>query len=250
MGESITFDRVRDAPFVLLDDARVGMEGCARLYTAPREIVIARRPDEVAPALARIEALLSQGYAMAGHIGYEAGLALEPRLAPLADARSGADGPLIWMGAFDGWRDMSARRWPHGWECAKPNPAPRIGPMVPAIGAGAYAQAFDHIAEAIRAGDIYQANFTFPLTGPWSGDPWPLCPIARQRRGGHGGILFDGQYWLLSLSPELFFEAQGRQLRAKPMKGTRPRGSTPKATPHWPANCRKRQGSVGKPDDP
>jgi para-aminobenzoate synthetase/4-amino-4-deoxychorismate lyase len=189
MGESITFDRVRDAPFVLLDDARVGMEGCARLYTAPREIVIARRPDEVAPALARIEALLSQGYAMAGHIGYEAGLALEPRLAPLADARSGADGPLIWMGAFDGWRDMSSAQVA-AWldECAKPNPAPRIGPMVPAIGAGAYAQAFDHIAEAIRAGDIYQANFTFPLTGPWSGDPlasMPNCAPAAGRPWRH-----------------------------------------------------------------
>lgn len=231
MGESITFDRVRDAPFVLLDDARVGMEGCARLYAAPREIVIARRPDEVAPALARIEALLSQGYAMAGHIGYEAGLALEPRLAPLADARSGADGPLIWMGAFDGWRDMSGAQVA-AWldECAMPNPAPRIGPLVPAIGAGAYAQAFDHIAEAIRAGDIYQANFTFPLTGPWSGDPISLyAQLRASGGGGHGGILFDGQYWLLSLSPELFFEAQGRQLRAKPMKGTRPRGGTPES---------------------
>lgn len=231
MGESITFDRVRDASFVLLDDARVGMEGCARLYAAPREIVIARRPDEVAPALARIEALLSQGYAMAGHIGYEAGLALEPRLAPLADARSGADGPLIWMGAFDGWRDMSGAQVA-AWldECAMPNPAPRIGPMVPAIGAGAYAQAFDHIAEAIRAGDIYQANFTFPLTGPWSGDPISIYGQLRASGGGgHGGILFDGQYWLLSLSPELFFEAQDRQLRAKPMKGTRPRGGTPES---------------------
>lgn len=231
MGDSIRNDRRRDAPFVLLDDARAGEQGCARLYTNPREIIVARQPKEVAPALARIEALIGQGYACAGHFGYEAGLALEPRLVPLAAARSGADGPLVWMGAFDGWQDMSGAQVGE-WlaEHAAHDPAPRIGPMVPAIGPGAYAAAFDHIAEAIRAGDIYQANFTFPLAGPWAGDPLALYAQLRSSGGGgHGGILFDGQYWLLSLSPELFFEAQGRELRAKPMKGTRPRGATPDA---------------------
>ncbi|MBB3957002.1 aminodeoxychorismate synthase component I [Novosphingobium sediminicola] len=236
MGDSIRNDRPYNAPFVLLDDARRNGasgadEGRARLYTNPREIIIARRPEEVAPALARIEALIGQGYACAGHFGYEAGLALEPRLAQLAAARSGADGPLVWMGAFDGWQDMSGAQvseWLAGQ--AQFDPAPRIGPMVPAIGPGAYTSAFDHIAEAIRAGDIYQANFTFPLAGPWAGDPLALYAQLRSSGGGgHGGILFDGQYWLLSLSPELFFEAQGRDLRAKPMKGTRPRGATPDA---------------------
>lgn len=231
MGDSTRNTRRHNAPFVLLDDARAGDEGRARLYTDPREIIIARRPDEVAPALARIEAKIAQGYACAGHIGYEAGLALEPRLAPLAAARSGADGPLVWMGAFDGWQDMAGAQV-GAWLAAHAaqDPAPRIGPMVPAIGPGAYAAAFGHIAEAIRAGDIYQANFTFPLAGPWAGDPLALYAQLRgSGGGGHGGILFDGQYWLLSLSPELFFDAQGRDLRAKPMKGTRPRGATPEA---------------------
>lgn len=236
MGDSLTSDKVRRAPFVLLDDARQqaaegGETGGARLYTNPRAIVIARRPEEVAPALEQIESLLAQGHAMAGHIAYEAGLALEPRLAPLAAARSGADGPLIWMGAFDGWQAMSGKDVA-AWlaDHALGDPAPRIGPMVPAIGPGAYAAAFAPIAEAIRAGDIYQANFTFPLAGPWSGDPLALYAQLRESGGGgHGGILFDGQYWLLSLSPELFFAAQGGDLRAKPMKGTRPRGQDPQA---------------------
>ena len=36
-------------PFILLDDAR-SQGGMARLYRAAIELVIARRPDEVAPA--------------------------------------------------------------------------------------------------------------------------------------------------------------------------------------------------------
>src|SRR3546814_6777742 len=36
----------------------------------------------------------------------EAGLALEQRLLPLADARSGAAGPLVWLGLFDAAREI------------------------------------------------------------------------------------------------------------------------------------------------
>jgi para-aminobenzoate synthetase/4-amino-4-deoxychorismate lyase len=44
------------APFLLLDDARQGDDGSARLYENPLEIVVARREDEVAAALDRIAA--------------------------------------------------------------------------------------------------------------------------------------------------------------------------------------------------
>jgi para-aminobenzoate synthetase/4-amino-4-deoxychorismate lyase len=47
--------------------------------------------------------LRGDGLHLAGYLAYEAGLALEPRLAPLAAARSGAAGPLVWFGAFDGY---------------------------------------------------------------------------------------------------------------------------------------------------
>jgi para-aminobenzoate synthetase/4-amino-4-deoxychorismate lyase len=46
-------------------------------------------------------------------------------------------------------------------------------------------------------------------------------------RVGWGGIVHDGQRWLLSLSPELFFRIEGGRIAARPMKGTAPRGRTP-----------------------
>jgi len=99
-------------PFILLDDARTEGASAARLYRAPSEVVIARRPDEVAPALARIEALRRDGAALAGWLAYEAGLALEPRLAGLATKRTGAAGPLVWFGAFAGWETIPAAQVP------------------------------------------------------------------------------------------------------------------------------------------
>ncbi len=78
--------------------------------------------------------------------------------------------------------------------------------------------------EAIRAGDIYQANLTMPLAGPARGDPLALYAAIRPTAGaGYGGVVFDGSHWLLSFSPELFFSLKGREAKVKPMKGTRPR---------------------------
>ena len=212
-------------PFILLDDARPDGASPARLYRQPAEIVIARRPDEVDAALQRIDGLARQGFDMAGYLAYEAGLALEPRLAPLAEARSGAAGPLVWFGAFKGHEMIAPGQVPGWLERHARGPRGTIGPDSPEISPGGYAHAFAAMQEAISAGDIYQANLTFPLAGAWSGDPLALYAAIRPSAGaGYGGIVFDGSHWLLSFSPELFFALKEGAATVKPMKGTRPRG--------------------------
>ena len=215
-------------PFILLDDARPEGASDARLYRDPVEIVVARRADEVAPALERIGELNRQGRDLAGYLAYEAGLALEPRLAALAARRTGAAGPLVWFGAFDGHQTIPSADVPKWLESHAAGPRGTIGPMDPQISPGGYARAFARLREAILAGDIYQANLTFPLAGSWRGDPLSLYGSIRPAAGsGYGGIVFDGSHWLLSFSPELFFAVKDGAAMAKPMKGTRPRGATP-----------------------
>ena len=214
-------------PFVLLDDARSQGASDARLYRGAAEVICARRADEVLPALARIEALAGEGWHLAGHIAYEAGLALEPRLAPLAAARSGADGPLVWFGAFRGYETIAAAQMPL-WLAENAGDAASIGPLEPQLSPGAYRAAFDALQQAIADGDIYQANLSFPLAGGWQGDPIALYAAIRPAAGaGHGGIVHDGSHWLLSFSPELFFALKDGAALARPMKGTRPRGRLP-----------------------
>ena len=214
-----------NGPFILLDDARPTGASPARLYRDPIELVVARRVAEVGPALERIEALRAAGHDLAGYMAYEAGLALEDRLTPLAEARTGANGPLIWFGAFTGYTAIAAADVP-GWlgDNGANGPA-RVGPLDPAISAGAYGRTFAALQEAIAAGDIYQANLTFPLKGSWRGDPLAIYAALRPAAGaGYGGVVFDGSHWLLSFSPELFFAEQDGAATVKPMKGTRPRG--------------------------
>ena len=212
------------APFILLDDARTDAASPARLYDAPREVVVARNVNEVLPALERLSVLRAEGLHLAGYLAYEAGLALEPRLAALAPPRTGAAGPLVWFGAFESYRELAADEV-SAWLAEQASGTAQVGPLDPQLSAGGYAQAFAALQERIAAGDIYQANLTFALAGSYRGDPLALYASARPAAGaGYGGVVFDGSHWLLSFSPELFFAERDGAALVKPMKGTRPRG--------------------------
>ena len=212
-------------PFVLLDDARADGASDAQLFEDPRAVFVARRPDEVLPVLEAADAARREsGGTLAGYLAYEAGLAMEPRLAPLAAARSGAMGPLVWFGLFGGPTRIPAADVPT-WLQQRGAGRASIGPLAPQVSVRAYLDNFALLNEAIRAGDIYQANLTLPLEGPANGDPVALYRAIRPAaQAGYGGLIFDGSHWLLSFSPELFFSLKGRAAKVKPMKGTRPRG--------------------------
>jgi len=212
-----------DAPFVLLDDARAN--GAQTLYREPVEIISARAPDEVRPALQRVRGAIAQGKHAAGWIGYEAGHALDPKLSPLARRAAPEEPWLLWFGLFETAETLA----PDTLEGLLPDPAgawasdPR-----PLIDRADYDAALERTKAFIAAGDIYQANLSFRATVALHGHPLAHYARLRAQAGaGWGGIVFDGTHWLLSLSPELFFRIDGARIVTRPMKGTAPRGRTP-----------------------
>ncbi len=219
MGEPI--------PFILLDDARESGAADALLYQAPGAVFAAFHANDVEQVLSEAHAAhKTTGGHLAGYIAYEAGLALEKKLAPLANARSGGAGPLVWLGLFDDAPQRIAAADVPGWLAARGSgDKTSIGPLDPQLSSGGYIAAFEALREAIHAGDIYQANLTYPLAGSYRGDPVTLYAQLRASAGaGYGGIVFDGSHWLLSFSPELFVALEDDAAKVKPMKGTRPRG--------------------------
>jgi para-aminobenzoate synthetase/4-amino-4-deoxychorismate lyase len=212
-------------PFVLLDDARESGAAEALFYASPARIFIARRADEVARVLEEADAArLATGGSLAGYIAYEAGLALEPKLGSLADRRTGAAGPLVWLALFEDEPERIAAADMPQWLAARGGSSASLGPLEPQLSPGGYAQAFETLCEAIRAGDIYQANLTYPLAGSYRGDPVALyAQLRASAKAGYGGLIFDGSHWQLSFSPELFVALDGDAAKVKPMKGTRPR---------------------------
>ncbi|HEX8526122.1 aminodeoxychorismate synthase component I [Allosphingosinicella sp.] len=213
----MTSSALGTAPFVLIDDQRPG--GRAFLHSEPAGIVETRDPAEVQACLRSLD-----GRSAAGFIAYEAGHALERKLAPLA--RSPADGepPLLWFGLFDRIQEVDVG-------VLLPDPAGAwAAPPRPLIERSAYEARVETVRRHIEAGDVYQVNLTFPAEVKVAGNPLALyATIRRRARAGHGAIAFTGAHWILSFSPELFFEIEGRRITARPMKGTAPRGADPQS---------------------
>jgi para-aminobenzoate synthetase/4-amino-4-deoxychorismate lyase len=196
-------------PFVLLDDARDG-GAPARLYAAPVRVVAAHAVGEVEGVLDAVRRATREGLHAAGFLAYEAGAAFEPSAGPFA----APGGPLAWFGLFEGYRTLADLPLPDpagGW----------IGEIEPEVTRDEYDAQLTRVLELIAAGDIYQANLTFRARLAVAGSPLALYARLRAAsKAGWGAVVATGERTLLSLSPELFFSADGDRLTCRPMKGT------------------------------
>ena len=208
-----------EGPFVLLDDARTHGASPARLYKNPVEVLTAHDGDELSALLVSLRQARQDGLHAAGFLGYEAGAHLLPGLTPAPS------GLRAWFGLFNNFSTIDAG----SVTSLLPDPAGVwMSELRPGISRDDYSQAFARVQEYIRAGDIYQANLTFPLTADYSGDPLALYAALRGRaRAGYGGVIWTGQTYYLSFSPELFFALKDQRITTKPMKGTAPRLTDP-----------------------
>lgn len=180
------------------------------VFTRPRREIVASSTGEVRGALAEAEAEAARGRWVAGLVGYEAGPGLDPALRAVPPG----PGPLAWFGVYDGPSPPRTE----GGDAA-------LGPLAPDVERGAYLAAVERIRERIARGDVYQVNHTLRLRGPFRGDPAALYRRLRAAQGGGlGALVHLGDRAVVSASPELFLERRGATVRARPMKGTAPRG--------------------------
>ena len=214
------------SPYVLLDDS-LTPGGRSLLFTGPERVVAAHAPEEVDAALDTVSAGLARGLHAAGFFAYELGYCLEPKLRDLlpADRRV----PLFWIGLFRTPRafdDAGARAWldAHGGaERAK------ISGLKLSWRREQYDRAFAAVEDYIAAGDVYQINLTMKYRFAFDGDPVALyAALRRKQRVAYGALIHAPELDVLSLSPELFFRRDGKHISTRPMKGTAPRGRTPR----------------------
>jgi para-aminobenzoate synthetase/4-amino-4-deoxychorismate lyase len=210
---------------ILIHDSR-RRAGESLLFENPGSVITTRRKQEIAPCLARLEEALAGGRWVAGYLSYELGLSFEERLEPLLPAVAAM--PLLWLGVYDRPRRLDAGE---AERCLGGSAGPASGQLDFArldLSRAGYERAFARIMDWIAAGDVYQVNLTFRARFRFSGDPVALYrELARKQPVEFGALMRADDHWLLSLSPELFLAAEDGALRARPMKGTAPRGRTP-----------------------
>ncbi|MEO3416572.1 aminodeoxychorismate synthase component I [Roseovarius sp. CAU 1744] len=191
-----------------------GPDGSACSFARARRLIVADAPKDVPAALDALEAARADGLWVAGYATYELGYVLEPKLTPLlpADRRL----PLLQFGVYD---------WPSIADALQPGDAGLDG-FSPGWDAARYAGGFRTVHDYICAGDIYQANLTFPITLDAQGTPLALYHALSQVQTVRHGALIEqeGLPAILSRSPELFFRTDTRgRIETRPMKGTMPR---------------------------
>jgi para-aminobenzoate synthetase / 4-amino-4-deoxychorismate lyase len=213
-----------DQPFVLLDDARKNGASPARLYTRPVRTLVAHDAIELDALFDDLGRAKDAGLHAAGFIAYEAGFALEAKLVDRLENHE-LPTPLAWFGLFDGYEEIDAKTVPS----LLPHPAGTwLGPVAPKVAQGDYDTAFEMVQRYITDGDIYQANLTFRAAAQYAGNPLSLYAAIRPRAAaGYGGVIWTGDQWFLSFSPELFFALKKGRVTTKPMKGTTPRAADP-----------------------
>ena len=220
---------------VLLESSRPGTSTTSRLFTAPRHVLAARELADLPALFERIEDAVSRGLFAAGYFSYECGRYFEPT-ASLHPSRE--NDLLAWFGIYDRCCrfDHSSGDFLDSVHSGIFNSGPAEFNRVSDIQFGLSAQQFtdriEQIHKWIRAGEVYQLNFTFPIRADVADRPAALyARLSSAQPVDYGTFLQcqPGRY-ILSLSPELFFRVDhcgtARRITTQPMKGTARRGRT------------------------
>ncbi|MCE9626951.1 MAG: anthranilate synthase component I family protein [Candidatus Eisenbacteria bacterium] len=119
-------------------------------------------------------------------------------------------------------------------ESAEIAPAPEAPLRVPRLArstfsAAGYRRAVDDVREAIRRGDIFQANLSQRWSLEWPGAHRHALALDAAMRAHtpspFAATLVLDDHVVCSASPERFLRVSGRHVETRPIKGTRPRGA-------------------------
>ena len=187
-------------------------QGLPTYFHSPLEILTALRHEEIIPLLKAAAAAAQAGRWVALLLSYEAAPAFDRAM----KTRPAMGLPLAWAAVFEAPAAPSQETLAAEYE---------EGPRTPCVSREDFTCAISQIRELIAAGDTYQVNFTFPLVARFTGDARSWFRNLCRAQGAEYCAYFDlGRYKILSASPELFFELEGKTITTRPMKGTIGRG--------------------------
>ena len=187
------------------------------IFTQPIKELKTRDLAEVADLLAQVESYQEQGYYVVGYVSYEAAPAFEEKLAvhkaPLLaeyllyftvhDSVETSPIPLTYdeVALSSDWQEVTSSE--------------------------DYEKAIAQIHYHLRQGDTYQVNYTVQLKQDLSADPFAIYNrMVVEQEAGYNAYVEHDEMAVISMSPELFFEQNDRELTTRPMKGTTQRGVT------------------------
>ena len=229
---------------------QVGAPRARHTFGTPCEVLTAHALEQVRGVLDAVHAAAQRGQWCVGYVRYEAAAAFDAALRTHA-----ATGPLAWFAVYDAPLSHLSEIAAH--EAGVTGAAAKAAQVTwtDRLERADFDAALARIQQAIRAGELYQVNYTAPLRGTLQGSADRLfAALQRAQPGGYAAYIDAGTEQVLSVSPELFFDwnessgnsvdgvdgvsavgavaaaggaGGGGVILARPMKGTAPRGATP-----------------------
>ncbi len=194
-----------------------GSKPCWKIFHHPIKTITCYGLKEVFSCLATVEAEQRKGRYVVGFISYEAAAAFDQAY-PVRESRF----PLLWFGVYTGTPPVYAVRHE---DCSI---ATVINQPIPEVSEDDYFAAIRDIKSQLRDGNVYQVNFTFRNRCRKPTSPARLFNTLFLRHPmPYAAFVNTGDYQLISLSPELFLEKRGKNIRSSPMKGTSSRNADP-----------------------
>jgi para-aminobenzoate synthetase / 4-amino-4-deoxychorismate lyase len=219
----------RQKEFVFFDTSRPDQENVeSLLFLEPVDRMICRIGENLENYLTALQERLSNGFYLAGWVGYEFGAMLEGRIETkrkshpenqvLADL-----GVFLKPLRFD--HVTGENNFPFESESTRLEETYAVSNLRPNMAKEEYLQDLNLVREYIIAGDTYQVNYTMKLLFDFEGSSEMLYSALRKNQSvAYGAYIRNGEERILSFSPELFFRKKGDEITVRPMKGTASKG--------------------------
>nr|WP_303652468.1 aminodeoxychorismate synthase component I [Paludisphaera mucosa] len=156
--------------------------------------------------------------------------------AVLLDQKNGTAAIHAWDLTGEGREavERRARFWRRALRDAVASPRPpaatSLGPLESNFTRDEYLAAVRRALDYIHAGDVFQINLSQRFAALGAVDPLGLfLRLQAESPAPFASFLRWRDLAVVSASPEWFYQTRGDRIATRPIKGTRPRGSTPEA---------------------
>lgn len=190
------------------------------LFADPFEIISVEVMEQADKKFKEIDKLIAKGYSAYALLNYETGFLFEKKLYKLIRKKQH-------FGEFIFFKEKNVIKYDSSifkFSPEKEN-SYRINNFKLNTNKGSFYKRILAVKKFIEAGDTYQVNFTVKGKFSFEGDISNLfITLMNNQSGRYSAFINSGKQFILSISPELFFEIKGNKISVRPMKGTARRG--------------------------
>lgn len=194
------------------------------LFAKPIEVICSYNSDDIIPAIKKADALINGGLKGFALINYEAGYCLEKKF---KKSFNPSQQPAVIFFLFDENNCKHFLSSSIHFEKADFIKSFSVKNYKLNTSQDEYTSAIERIKNYIAAGDTYQVNYTIKGKFDFEGKVQSLfLNLLFNQSARYTALINRGDNFIISFSPELFFDVKNNVITTKPMKGTAKRGAT------------------------